>query len=94
MPLKKSRVLKKKNIRRKRGARAQSKQIMALSRQVRSITKRQFESVMTAWIRPKATIDLANPAASYVYVCPIPTTPNNPTSQTTAFGNTDPLQRS
>lgn len=91
MPFRKPRVLRKKNIRRKRGARAQSKQIMALSRQVRRITRTQFETVMTGWIRPKATIDLAA-GGTNCYICPLPTTPGNPTSQMTGFGTTDPLK--
>ena len=46
MPYKrKPRVLKRKNIKRRTGARAQSKQIVALSKQVSSLTKSQYETV-------------------------------------------------
>lgn len=68
---KKPRVLKRKNIKRKTGARAQSKQIVALSRQVTSLTKSNYETVQTAWSRNNLSVDktLAGVAA---YVCPIP----------------------
>ena len=91
MPFKKPRVLRKKNIKRRRGARAQSKQILALSRQVSSLTKTQYERCCLAWQRAKSTIDLAA-GGNNAYICPIPITPNNPTSQLTGFGNSEPLK--
>lgn len=90
MPLKKPRVLRRKNIRRRKSANAQSKQIAALSRSVSSLTRRQYEPVMLAWQRPKATIDLAA-GGTNAYVCPIPITPNNPTGQETTQ-STAPLR--
>lgn len=73
-------VLRRKNIKRRTGARAQSKQIAALSSQVSKLTHRQFEPVMLGWQRPTANIDLVA-GGTNAYVLPIPITPNNPTSQ-------------
>lgn len=91
MPYKKPRVLRKRNVKRRRGARAQSKQILALSKQVSSLTKRQYETCMLAWQRAKSTIDLAA-GGNNAYICPIPITPCNPTSQLTGYGDTEPIK--
>lgn len=72
MPYKrKTKTLKTKNIKRKTGAKAQSKQILSLSKQVSSLTKSQYETVQTAWSRNNLSVDrsLGGVAA---YVCPIP----------------------
>lgn len=79
-PTRKPRVLKRKNIKRRTGAKSQAKQISALSTQVAKITKQQYESVMLGWIRPRATIDTVVGGIG-AYICPIPVTPNNPYSQ-------------
>ncbi len=47
----KAKVLRRNNIKRRTGGKAQSKQIMALSKQVSSLTKRSYVSVTTKWIR-------------------------------------------
>jgi len=81
-PTKKPKVLKRKNIKRRTGAKSQAKQISALSTQVAKITKQQFESVMLGWIRPKSTIDTTVGGIG-AYICPIPITPQNPYVQDT-----------
>lgn len=91
MPYKKPRVLRRRNVKRRKGARAQSKQILALSRQVSSLVKTQYESCMLAWQRAKSTIDLAA-GGNNAYILPIPITPNNPTQQLTGFGTNEPLK--
>lgn len=85
-PAKKPRVLKRKNIKRKTGAKSQAKQISALSTAVSKITKRQYESVMLGWIRPKATIDTTVGGIG-AYILPVPITPNNPYSQTSGVSS-------
>lgn len=75
MPLgKKPRVLKKRNIRRRKGARAQSKQIAALSTQLSKLTKINYARVKTVWQKGNQTINM--PAGSFTpYICPIPYAP-------------------
>lgn len=74
----KPKVLKRKNVKRRTGAKSQSRQIMALSRQVSSITRRQFESCHTTWQRALAPIDRPIASAGTPYVCPIPYVPCSP----------------
>lgn len=84
-PTRKPKVLRRKNIRRRTGGKAQSKQIMALSRQVSSLTKRSFNTCTTKWIRENATVETIA-GGGYAYICPIPYVPCNPTGAAT--GNT------
>lgn len=79
-PTKKPKVLRRKNIKKRTGARSQAKQISALSTAVSKLNKTCYEHVMLGWIRPKATIDTTIGGIG-AYVCPIPITPNNPYSQ-------------
>jgi len=74
---KKSRVLKNKNIKRKTGDKAQSKQIMALSKQVSSLTKRSYSRCTTKWIRNNLTVETVG-GGGYAYICPIPFAPCDP----------------
>jgi len=76
-PNRRFRALKRKNIKRKTGAKAQSKQIMALSKQVSSLTRKSYASVATKWIRNNLTIEEVS-GTGYAYVCPIPYAPCNP----------------
>ena len=73
----KPRALKSRNIARKTGAKAQSKQISAISRQLSTLTKRQFAKVHTVWQRNMLTIDNTL-GGLQCYVCPIPVAPGNP----------------
>lgn len=71
---KKPRVLRKKNIMRKKGATAQAKQIATLSKQVTNLTKDQYESFRTRWQRN--TLPIGNTGVIFTpYVCPIPYSP-------------------
>ncbi|HIO75725.1 MAG TPA: hypothetical protein EYG63_00840, partial [Gammaproteobacteria bacterium] len=79
-PARKPKVLRRKNIKRKKGATSQAKQIAALSTQLSKLNKVQYEHVMLAWQRPKANIDgLVGGTGAYILPCPI--TPNNPYAQ-------------
>ncbi|AXQ65311.1 MAG: hypothetical protein [Circular genetic element sp.] len=89
-PTKKPKVLKRKNIKRRTGAKSQAKQISALSTAVSKLNKRQYESVMLAWQRPNAIIEQTLGGVN-AYVLPCPITPNNPFSQTTPEA-TEPLR--
>lgn len=71
MPTTKSKVLRRKHIKRKTGAKAQSTQIAALSRQLSSLTKSQYETVQTYWYRNNLSVD-ATLGGVTAYVCPIP----------------------
>ncbi len=83
MPYKrKPKVLKRKNIKRRTGAKAQSKQIVALSKQVSSLTKSNYETVQTLWYRNNLSVDSTGPG-TIAYVCPIPKSMCNCFSQTT-----------
>lgn len=70
MPLRKPRVLKKKNIRRKTGARSQSKQISALTTQMSKINAEQLQRIRAVWHRP--SIPIGTLATATPYICPIP----------------------
>jgi len=71
----KPKVLRRRNVKKRTGARSQARQIAALSRQVQSIVRRQFAKCHTTWQRGLAAID--NPASSIgtPYICPIPYVP-------------------
>ncbi len=68
---KKPRVLKRKNIKRRTGAKAQSKQIVALSKQLGSLTRTQFETVQTVWSRNNLSVDQTTGGIK-AYICPLP----------------------
>lgn len=83
-PKKKPKVLRRKNIKRRTGGKSQSKQILALTKQVSSLTKRSYESVSTKWIRNNLSVDkLIAPTENFAYICPIPFAPNNPAGSNT-----------
>jgi len=73
----KSKVLRKRNVKRRTGAKAQSRQIMALSRSVSSITRKQFAKVHTTWQRNMLTVE-GTTGGVQAYICPIPYVPGNP----------------
>ena len=77
LPKSKPRVLKARNVKRRTGARAQSKQISALSRQLNSMSRKQFAKVHTVWQRNMLTVDNTL-GGLQCYVCPIPHAPCNP----------------
>ena len=88
-PNKKSKALRRSNIKRRTGNHAQSKQIEALARQVDSITKRSWVSVSTKWIRNNLSVDkVVAPTESFAYVCPLPYAPNNPAGSNTGANPT------
>jgi len=72
----KPRVLRRRNVKKRTSARAQSKQIAALSRGLASITRKQFAKVHTVWQRNMLSVDTAG-GGVYSYVCPIPYVPCN-----------------
>lgn len=78
----KPRTLKRKNIKRKTGAKAQSKQIMSLSKQITNLTKSQYETVMTVWNRTNLSVD-ATTGGVTAYICPLPKAMMNCFGQTT-----------
>lgn len=83
MPYKKKpKVLKRKNIKRKTGAAAQSKQIAALTSQVSNLVKTQYETVQTVWNRQNLSVDSLTPGTT-AYVCPLPKSMCNCFSQST-----------
>lgn len=83
MPYKrKPRTLKRKNIKRRTGARAQSKQIMSLSKQLTSLTKSQYETVQTVWNRNNLSVDSLI-AGTTAYICPLPKSMCNVFGQST-----------
>lgn len=73
----KSKILRKKKIMRKTGAKSQAKQISALSTAVSNLTKSSYESGTLAWIRYDLPVD-ATTGGTRAYVCPVPITPGNP----------------
>lgn len=79
MPIKKTKTLKTKNVKRKTGAKAQSKQILALSTQINKLTKTQFEPLRTSWQRAVLPVDPLIVGAPYI--CPIPYSMGDPLGQ-------------
>ena len=73
----KPRTLKNRNVKRKTGRYAQSKQIMALSKQVSAIRKKQFAKVHTVWQRNMLSVETVTGNVQ-AYICPIPYVPCNP----------------
>ncbi len=92
MPFKKPTVLKRKNIKRKTGAKAQSKQIMTLSKQMTKLTKTQFETVQTVWNRNDLSVD-SLAGGTTAYICPLPKSMCNVYGQTTLETQGNPDQR-
>lgn len=73
-PYRKRGRLAPKSIRRRTGARAQSRQILSLSRRVRAVTKNNYEMVSTQYQRNM--LPIGNAGATYTaYVCPLPYAP-------------------
>ncbi|AXH76321.1 MAG: putative capsid protein [Circoviridae sp.] len=69
-PTKKPRTLRRKNIKRRTGAKAQSKQIMALTRSVAKMNSEQTNKVRTCWQRNNLPIGAG--AIATPYICPLP----------------------
>lgn len=82
MPFRKRSVLKRKNIRRRTGAKAQSKQISALTSKVNKITRQQYETVQTVWNRNNLSVDDLI-GGTTAYICPLPKSMCNCFGQTT-----------
>lgn len=80
-PTKKAKTLRRKNIRRRTGNKAQSKQIMALSKAVSRMNREQLDNIRTCWQRDNLPIGSGGPVVN-TYVCPIP------------YALCDPLQQS
>jgi len=59
------------------GAKAQSKQISALSRQLTSMSRKQFAKVHTVWQRDMLSVEAVTGGVQ-AYVCPLPYVPCNP----------------
>lgn len=91
-PFRKPKALRRKNIRRKTGAKAQSKQIVALSKQISSLTKTQFETVQTVWNRNDLSVD-SLAGGTLAYICPLPKSMCNVYGQTTLQTQGNPDQR-
>jgi len=78
MPYKKKpKVLKKKNVKRRTSAQAQSKQILALSKQVSTLTKRTKSTFATTYQRDSIAIDSTTGSAT-CFICPLPYNPCDP----------------
>lgn len=71
-PIKKPRTLRRRNIKRNTGARAQGKQIAALSRAVTKINKEQTEQIRTVWQIDKKAIGYLTSVGPTCYLCPVP----------------------
>jgi len=89
---KKPRTLKRKNIKRRTGARSQAKQISALSTQLSKLTKTQFETVQTVWNRENLSVDTLI-GGTIAYVCPLPKSMMNCFGQTTLITDGEVDQR-
>lgn len=81
----KPKVLRRKSIKKRTGAKAQSKQISALSRQVSSITRKQFAKVSTMWQRDLLSVETTTGGVN-AYICPIPYAPGNPLGTSSTGG--------
>lgn len=76
LPFKKPKSLKRKNIKRRTGARSQSKQIAALSTQLNKIQKINFSRIRTCWQKGNQTINMPPSQAGVIpYMIPIPYAP-------------------
>lgn len=76
-PPRKPKVLKNRNVRRNTGARAQSKQIQALSKTVTKLTKENYERIRTCWQIDKKALGISGTGLA-AYICPIPYAPMDP----------------
>lgn len=88
-----------KNIKRRTGPKAQSRQILSLTRRVRQLTRATWIPYKLQWNRPRMSFcfgfdpndSTKTPAANcpYVYVCPLPVAPSVqlPNAQ---YGNNNP----
>ncbi len=65
------RTMSRKSIRKNTGARAQSKQISTLARQVKRLNATQHETIRTHWQRNNLPIETLA-TSGYPYMCPIP----------------------
>lgn len=81
---KKPRVLRKRNVKRKTGAKSQAKQIGALSNQVAKIQKEQTENVRTSWYREN--LPIGNTILADPYICPLPYVMCDPTGTSPVIG--------
>jgi len=74
-PTKKPRVLRKKNIMKRKSATSQAKQIATLSRQLGRMNKENFNNIRTSWQRNNLPIGSTSiTGIATPYVCPIPYT--------------------
>lgn len=89
---KKPRTLRTKNIKRKTGARAQSKQIVQLSKSITKLKRSNYETVCTIWNRNNLGIDTVAGGVN-AYLCPIPISMCNTFSQNTVLTQGDADQR-
>ena len=78
----KSKTLRRKNIKRRTGAKAQSKQIAQLSKSVTQLTKSNYETVQTVWNRNNLSVDSLI-SGTTAYICPLPKSMCNCFSQST-----------
>lgn len=92
-PTKKPRVLRRKNIKRRTSARAQSKQIVALSKQLSSLTKTSYETVYLTWHRDNISVDSLLPGGTSAYICPMPKSMCNCYEQPTIQNQALPVKR-
>lgn len=69
--MKKPKALKRKYVKRKTGAKAQSKQILALSKQVNKLTKLTKTTFATTYFRDSIAID-STTGSSTCFICPLP----------------------
>lgn len=92
MAWKKPKTLKRKFIKRRTGAKAQSKQIMSLSNVVKKLTKTQFEPICTIWNRNDLSVD-SLAGGTLAYICPLPKSMCNVYGQTTLQTQGNPDQR-
>lgn len=74
------RTLSRKAIRKNTGARAQSKQIATLSRQVKRLNATQHETIRTHWQRNNLPCETIA-TSGFTYMCPIPYMPMDPEDQ-------------
>lgn len=79
MPNTKNKNLKKKNILRNRGAKAQSQQISALTTKVNKLTGISYDNVRTRWQRNNLPIEKAG--STQPLIIPIPYAMNDPLAQ-------------
>jgi len=71
------RALSSRNIKRRKGASAQSRQIMALSKSLQRMSRKQFARVHTVWQRDMLSVEAVTGGVQ-AYICPLPYVPCNP----------------